>query len=178
MRTILLGVVLSMTSLMAIAKDDIKPDPWKSVRFMVGAWKGVAEGESGRGAVSRTYAFVLNDRFIEERNNSVYPPQEANKKGETHEHRSFLSYDRKRKTLMLRQFHQEGFVNLYALDGGASTDMRLVFNSENFENFDNSWKARETYEVISPDEFIETFELAEPGKEYLVYSKNHFTRDK
>ena len=54
----------------------------------------------------------------------------------------------------------------------------LIFDSVNFENFSNEWKARESYEVISPDEFIETFELAEPGKDFAVYSTNHFKRKK
>jgi hypothetical protein len=79
---------------------------------------------------------------------------------------------------MLRHFNEEGFINLYALNGGASTSTKLVFESVNFENFSNDWKARETYEVISSDEFVETFELAEPGKEFVVYSRNHFKRAK
>lgn len=33
-------------------------------------------------------------------------------------------------------------------------------------------------DVISIDEFIETFELAEPGKSFQVYSRNHFRRPK
>lgn len=52
----------------------------------------------------------------------------------------------------------------------------LVFESEAFENFSNSWKARESYEFLSNDEFIETFELAAPGKAFQVYSRNHFKR--
>ena len=47
-----------------------------------------------------------------------------------------------------------------------------------FENFSNEWKARESYEVISPDEFVEIFELAEPGKDFVEYSRNHFQRKK
>ncbi len=47
----------------------------------------------------------------------------------------------------------------------------LLFESESFENFSNSWRARETYEFISPDEFVETFELAAPGQDYEVYSR-------
>ena len=53
---------------------------------------------------------------------------------------------------------------------------KLVFDSERFENFDNNWKARETYDVRSADEFIETFELGEPGKALTMYSRNHFKR--
>ena len=93
-----------------------------------------------------------------------------------HHHLGFISYDRKRTTLMLRQFHEEGFVNLYALNQTASSPALLIFESEHFENFDNSWKAKETYEIISNNEFIETFELAPPGKAFEVYSRNHFKR--
>jgi hypothetical protein len=78
----------------------------------------------------------------------------------------------------LRQFHQEGFVNQYVLSASESRPGRLVFVSEVFENFDNSWRARETYEIRSPDEFVEIFELRAPGKGYEVYSRNTFKRAK
>lgn len=42
--------------------------------------------------------------------------------------------------------------------------------------FSFSSKARETYEMISNNEFTETFELAPPGKAFVVYSRNHFKR--
>lgn len=51
-----------------------------------------------------------------------------------------------------------------------------MFDSEHFENFDYSWKARETYEIASADEFVEIFELAEPGKAFEVYSRTRFQR--
>jgi len=54
----------------------------------------------------------------------------------------------------------------------------LVFESEQFENCDNNWRARETYEISSADEFVEIFELATPGKSFTVYSRNHFKRMK
>ena len=152
------------------------PDPWAPVRFLVGEWNGSAEGEPGSGVVTRRYDFVLSERYIEERNVSSYAPREADKPGEVHEHRSFLSYDRTRAVLILRQFHEEGFVNLYALSAVASTPTKLVFESVGFENFDNAWKARETYEIVSADEFTETFELAPPGKPFEVYSRNRFRR--
>lgn len=172
----LTATLIALLALPAFAQDAAKPDAWQPVRFMVGRWSGTVEGQAGAGTVIRSYAFVLDGKFIEERNVSTYPPQKQNEKGEVHEHRGFISYDRKRKTLMMRQFHEESFVNLYAFNASASTPQRLVFDSESFENFDNSWKARETYELISPDEFIEIFELAEPGKAFEVYSRTHFRR--
>lgn len=171
-----LAVAFVLLASAALAADSAKPDPWAPVRFLVGEWEGIAEGQPGKGTVSRMYAFVLANRFIEERNVSRYDANDPGKPGEVHEHRGFLSYDKKRGVLVLRQFHEESFVNTYAMRPEASTAKKLVFESESFENFDNSWKARETYDLISADEFIETFELAAPGAPYEVYSRNRFKR--
>lgn len=151
-------------------------DPWQPVRFLLGKWRGTVQGEAGNGTVARNYEFVLGNRFIEERNVSTYPAQEKNRKGEVHEHRSFISYDRARRRLVLRQFHQEGFVNTYAFNAAESSANVLVFDSESFENLDAAYGARETYELSSNDEFVETFEVAEPGKPLETYSRTRFTR--
>ncbi|MDP2859910.1 MAG: hypothetical protein Q8P50_18355 [Bacillota bacterium] len=161
-----------------VTGQQTKPDPWEPIRFLVGTWEGGAEGQAGTGTVRRTYSFVLKDRYLHETNVSTYPPQEANKAGEVHEHWSFFSHDRERKILVLRQFHQEGFVNQYTLNPAESGPGKLVFDSERFENVDNGWRARETYDIRSVDEFIETFELGPPGKELQVYGRNHFRRVK
>lgn len=152
------------------------PDPWVQVRFLEGDWVGTAEGEPGIGTVHRSYEFILGYRFLHERNVSAYAPKQPGTAGELHEHWSLISFDRKRSRLVLRQFHQEGFVNQYVLDAEQSTPRRLVFVSEGFENLDPRFRARETYDLISPDAFTETFELAEPGKDFQPYSKNSFRR--
>lgn len=156
--------------------QDVAPDPWAPIRFIVGNWQGTSTGQPGEGTVVRQYEFILKQRFIHEKNTSTYPPQEKNKKGEVHEHLSYISYDKARKLLVLRQFHVEGFVNQFVLNKDASTATKLVFDSEVFENLNNKWKARETYDVLGPEEFTETFELAPPNKPFQVYSKNHFRR--
>lgn len=150
-------------------------DPWKPLERFVGEWRGTATGQAGSGEVTRRYAKVMGGRFIQETNTSTYPPQEKNKKGEVHEHSGMFSYDKQRKVLMLRQFHIEGFVNTYKQisEAGAA---KLVFESEGFENFSNSWKARETYEFDGDDRFVETFELAAPGKEFQIYSRTELKR--
>jgi len=150
-------------------------DPWAPLRFLIGEWTGESEGEPGKGTVSRTYRFVLKDRFIHEQNVSTYPPQPKNEKGEVHEHWSLFSYDRARRTLVLRQFHQEGFVNQYALQP-AGAPGPIVFETEALENVPAGWKARETYRVVSPDEFVETFEIAADGRTFSVYSQTRFRR--
>jgi outer membrane protein assembly factor BamB len=150
-------------------------DAWSPVRFLAGEWAGETEGQPGKGTAKRSYRFVLGDKFLHEQNISTYKAQPKNEKGEVHEHWSFFSHDRARHTLVLRQFHQEGFVNQYAMlpmtAGG-----RLVFESETFENVPARWKARETYEVVSPDEFIETFEISQGEPSYETYSRTRFKR--
>jgi hypothetical protein len=151
-------------------------DQWVPLSRFIGEWTGTASGEVGDGTVTRKYTFIMNGRFIHETNTSRYPPQEKNKSGEIHEHWGIFSYDKVRKLLVLRQFHIEGFVNTYRQARATEGHAPLVFESEAFENFSNSWKARESYKFPSDDEFIETFELAPPSKPFQVYSRNHFKR--
>lgn len=174
----MLAMWLLIAASSVIAAGEAAPDPWAPVRFMLGNWQGEAQGDPGKGVVQRSYTFVLDNKFVEERNVSRYQATSPGKEPEVHEHRSFMSYDKARKTLMLRQFHEEGFVNLYAMNAAISSPTRLVFESVSFENFSSEWQARETYEVISNDEFVEIFELKPPGKEFEVYSRNHFRRQK
>jgi hypothetical protein len=152
------------------------PDPWAPVRFLVGEWRGESEGEPGKGTVRRSYSFVLKDRFLHERNVSTYAPQPKNERGEVHEHWSFFSHDRGRHTIVFGQFHQEGFVNQYPMRP-SSSQARIVFESEALENVPPGWRARETYEIVSPDEFVETFEIATGAGAYEIYSKARFKRD-
>jgi hypothetical protein len=169
-------VLCSSTLVGATRAADPEADHWRPLQRFIGEWSGTATGEAGDGIVSRKYSFIMNGRFVHETNTSRYPPQEKNKSGETHEHWGIFSYDKARKVLVLRQFHAEGFVNTYRQAAPDQGSASLVFESEAFENFSNSWKARERYEFVSDDEFVETFELAPPGKPFQVYSRNHFQR--
>jgi hypothetical protein len=146
-----------------------------AVQPLVGKWEGTSEGQPGSGTLTREYRLVLGDRFIEETNRSVYPPQEKNPKGEVHEHRSFFSFDNARKTVVFRQFHVEGFVNQYVLEPATKPGV-LVFVSEAIENIPKGYRARETYTFVSENAFEEVFEIAEPGKDFEVYSKARLKR--
>ena len=176
MRKIATAFLLLVASAAFTKAQDKKSDPWVSIRFLAGEWAGTSTGEPGKGTASRRYEFVLGNNFIYERNTSTYPPQEKNKAGEVHQHWSLFSYDKNRKSIIFRQFHQEGFVIVYVLNPTLSTPSKLVFESEQIENVPSSWKARETYEIISHNEFTETFELAQPDKPFEIYSLNHFKR--
>ena len=153
-----------------------KPDRWAPLRGFLGTWEGTSQGEPGTGTVEREYRLVLGDRFIEVRNRSAYAPREKTPRGEVHEDVGYLSVDRARKVFVLRQFHVEGFVNTYVAPVSAAPTEPIVFVTEAIENIPPGWRARETYRFEGPDVLVEVFELAEPGKEFAVYSQARLRR--
>jgi hypothetical protein len=88
---------------------------------------------------------------------------------------SVISYESMRKRFVFRQFHTEGFVNTYAQEP-TNDEKTMVFVSEGIENIPAGWRARETYRILNDNEFTERFELAEPGREFEVYSEAHLKR--
>jgi len=172
-----LALVLSSALVSAARQPATTVDPFQRVTFMLGKWQGNQEGQPGKGVATREYSRALNSRFIRVVNRSEYPPQEKNPKGETHQDEGFISFDRARKKLILRQFHIEGFFNQYVEDDGATTTA-ISFSSEALENVPAGWKARESYIIHGPDEFEEVFELAQSGKPFEVYSRARFKRIK
>lgn len=165
---------LGLSSLAAAAQSSSASN-LSAVQPFIGKWQGTSEGQPGSGTVTREYRLILGDRFVEETNRSVYPPQEKNAKGETHEHRSFFSFDRARKTIVFRQFHIEGFVNQYVLQPSTTPGI-FVFVSEALENIPAGYRARETYTFLGNDEMEEVFEIADPGKDFVLYSKARLKR--
>ena len=169
MRSILM--VFLFVPLTVLGQSSRQDSIWVPLTFLLGKWEGTGGGEPGTGKYERTYQFVLNKRYIEVRNRSVYPPTDQKPNGETHEDIGYISYDRSRHTFILRQFHIEGFVNQYSLDSMSADGRTFVFTSEAIENIAKGWRARESYQKASDQQFTETFELAAPGKPFEVYTK-------
>jgi hypothetical protein len=142
----------------------------------IGRWTGEGEGQPGKSTVERSYEATLGGRFILARHRSTYAPQPKNPQGEVHDDVGFFSFDKKRKRFVFRQFHVEGFVNQFAAATPSFDKDTIVFDSEALENIPAGWRARETYKFSSADAFEEIFELAEPNKDFTVYSHNHFVR--
>lgn len=174
-RSALLLVIALLGAQAGAQQGASRPDRFAALRFLAGTWRGEQAGQPGRGTAERTYQFILNDRFLQETNTSTYPPQEKNKNGEVHHHMSMISYDTARNLFVFRQFHTEGFVNTYAQQP-APDDKTIVFVSEAIENIPAGYRARETYTILSRDEFTERFEIAEPGKDFEVYSEARMKR--
>ena len=160
----------------ATSKPPDQSDLFSPVRQLIGKWEGDSQGKPGVGKMEREYVFVLRDRFVQVSNKATYPAQEKNPKGETHEDLGFIGYDRALKKLIFRQFHIEGFVVQYSLESVSEDGRSFAFTSTSIENIPSGWRARETYRLLSNDEFIETFALAGPGKEFETYSETRFRR--
>lgn len=151
---------------------------WLILKPFVGEWKGEGGGQPGKGKYERSYQFILNKRFIEIKNKSAYEPTSQHPDGEVHEDIGYFSYDNGRKIFMLRQFHVESFVIQYRIDSISPDKKTIVFISESIENIPAGYRAKETYRLVSNDEIEETFEIAEPNKDFAVYSKVRLVRQK
>lgn len=170
--------LLLLPALLRSQTTQTRPDVWQPLKFLAGRWEGTGNGQPGASKIEREYRFVLNDKYLNVQNRSFYDPQPKNPKGEVHEDWGMISYDKSRKQFVFRQFHVEGFVNQYVSTSISDDGKTIVFTSEGIENIPTGWRARETYKIVSADEFTEVFELAEPDKDFQIYSEGHFRRRK
>jgi len=156
-----LAAILAIASLTATYAE-AQSDPWAALRFLEGRWEGTAQGQPGKGVCSRKYGFELGGRFLSAQNRSVYEPKAPGQKSEIHEDFGMFSYDNALKKIVLNS---------------VSEDQRSIdFVSTRIEDIEPGWRAKEAYRIVSPDEFIETFYLAAPGKDFEVYSETHLKR--
>src|SRR6266545_1298626 len=176
MRIMLIVTTLLLLASVGTAQTPIRSDNWELFRYFVGRWEGTGNGQPGMSKIQREYRFVLNDKFLHVQNKSTYDPQPKNPKGEVHQDWGMMSFDKSRKTFVFRQFYVEGFVNQYVMTSSSADGKTIVLTSESIENIPAGFRARETYKILGPDEFRETFEIAEPGKDFELYSEGHFKR--
>lgn len=177
-RTILMAAGLLLTPrLPALAQTPALGKSLAPVARLLGKWKGEGEGEPGHSTAERSYEVASGGNFITARNVSTYAPQAKNPKGEVHTDISWISYDRAAKAMILRQFHlAETFVNTYSAPVDSLSGDVWTFETIAIENIPAGFKARETYTFTGPDSLEEKFEVAEPGKQYEVYSLNRLRR--
>jgi hypothetical protein len=174
MRRIVL--LIALLPAMLSAQTGARQEVWGPLMYFVGKWEGTAVSRSGRGTVEREYRFVLGGAFLQAESRHAYEMSAQLPEGLVHEGLELFSYDRARETLVMRQFHSEGFVNQYLLDSLSADSTTIVFVSERLENVPPGWRAKEQFEIISGDEFIEFFKLAAPGREFEAYWETHLTR--
>jgi hypothetical protein len=172
----LIALILAVPYL-AFSQSPKQDSTWLPFKPFIGTWKGTGSGPDGNGTYERTYQFVLNGKYIQMNNKTVYAPTKENPKGYRHEDFGVISYDKTRKLFVFRQFHIEGFVNQYVLDRISTDGKTIVFVTESIENIPKGWRGRETY-TIGDNEIKEVFDLAEPGKDFSQYTTATFERVK
>ncbi len=150
-------------------------DPWAALRVFVGKWEGPTTGKPGKGSTSREYRFELNERFLTQRDKSIYRPDDQAAKPLIHEDFGVFSYDASLKKVVWRQFHSEGFVNEYVLETASPDGKSVEFVTRGIENLPG-FRAKKAYRILSHNEIEETFSLAPPGKDFEVYTTAHLKR--
>ena len=165
---------LASTPALAVEASALDPN-LRVLSRAIGAWRGAGEGEPGVSEVERTYEPALGGKFIVARNTSRYAPQPKNPRGEVHQDIGWYSFDKATRSVVLRQFHVEGFVSLYAAPTDSLAGDTWIFNTTALENIPAGFRARETY-TFRDDTLEEHFELAEPGKAFTTYSRNRLRR--
>jgi hypothetical protein len=172
LRIIFLMLILMVPSV----QTQTSPD-WKVFNFFIGSWQGQSTGQWGAGKCDSQFQFKLTGTYLEAKFRTVTPPQEKMPKGEVHENLDMVSFDKARGKFIQREFNVEGFVNQYILT--VSPDNKtLVWETEAIENIEPGWRARQTWRIVGPDEWVEIFELAPPGKGYVKASEGTYIRQR
>ena len=165
-----------LTPIILFSQTTENQDFWEPFHYFIGSWEGKNTGKAGVGKGDRVYEFIMNGKYLYVKNKAVFDPQEKNPTGEVHEDWSFFSYDRNHKKFVMRQFNSEGFVNQFVLDSLSTNGKIFVFNTESSENSPPGLRARITLLIKNSDEFIEKFELAPPGKDFIICIENIWNR--
>jgi len=173
MKTFTLTGYLLVLSLLVYGQNH-----FERLDFLIGNWQGIETGVAGDGIGFRTYKYDLNGNFIREKNQSHFPKSTEKPIGEVHRDFGIYSYNSNTGLIVFRQFHVEGFTNIYELDEALSTENKLVFLTREIENNPGNWKARSTITKISESEFMEEFEIAMDGETYSPVIKNHWFKEK
>lgn len=158
------------------AAEQPKADGLAELRWMIGEWRGVGQGDPGTSGSERHIDSYLDGKYVRSQGRSVYPKQEKNPKGEIHAQLDLWSYDKARGAIVLRQFDTLSFVGTYVLDKAASGPDRWVLVAESLENVPKGWKARYVFTRKSDDEYHEMLELDPDGKGFQPYVTNRFLR--
>lgn len=165
--------LLATASATASATQTAGDDPWGPLRHLEGHWEGVIDGRLGAGKGLRSYELMLGGQFLLYRHASVRLPQERSPGGDHHRELAIFSYDKERKSIVLREFMVEGVVPRSPCE---VTENRVVCVSEHVESGPGI-RARLTLEFESVHAFTEVCELAFPKDETLKhYFTNRWTR--
>lgn len=158
------------------ASPQVSQDVWGALRYLPGKWLGTGEGTPGTSEVTQRFNWILDQKFIYGRTSSMFRPTESHPDGEFHEDWMIFSYDAERKKIILRQFHNEGYVNRYVLEEVSDGGNTLQFVTESVENGPPGMRARLTFNIDSVNKQLDqNFELAMPGKDFAPCVRTRVT---
>lgn len=168
-KTYTIFFLLLIATFQSMAQDN----QFEKFNFLFGSWSGEGLGfGNSTSAIKASYNLTMNGTYIEVMHDSQFVPTASKPEGEHHVDKGFISFDKIRNTFVFRQFNNEGYVNQYLLVDSLSTDNKLVFETENIENFMPGGKARWTVVKISDEEIETIFDVLFPGKEYSCFGTN------
>jgi len=171
MRSFIVFILISSTLIFS------QENNFKKFDFLIGSWSGTGSGfGNDKSVIKSEFKFVMKGKYIEVMNDSKFDPTMKKPNGEHHIDKGFISYDATRNLFVLRQFHIEGFVIRYILDESLSNNSKLVFVSEQIENFVPGGKARWVIAIINGNELETTFDVSMPDKDYQCFGKNKLKR--
>lgn len=173
-----ISMLILLIPLVIAAQQESEKTEWDILAFFEGVWIGEGKGKYGSSSLEREYRYILGGKYLYAVNRSEFEPTEKNPAGEIHENIDYYSFDKIRKKVILRQFHNEGFVNEYVIDSLSTDNRTIIFATENIENLPEGWRARITILILNEDEFLESFDLAAPDKEFGCLIENRFHRKK
>ena len=160
------------------AQTTAQIDPWKPLKFFIGVWEGTGKGEAGDSMVEREYKFTLGNKYMQVTARSIYDPKAKLPKGNVHEDLGLFSYDKARKQFVFRQFNAEDFVVQFVVASISDDGKIMILESESVENIPKNMRLRVTYKIVSENEFTETYEGSESGKDFAMYYAKDFKRKK
>lgn len=168
-RTSLVILVLIIASGLCFGQTNA----FEKINFIIGEWSGTGSGfGNDKSKIESSFQLVMNDNYIEVKNESIFEPTEQKPEGEHHIDHGFISYEKSRDVIIFRQFHIEGFVTRYTLSDSLSDQNTLVFETDLIENFVPGGKARWTIKKISDNEIETTFDVSFPNKGYTCFGVN------
>jgi hypothetical protein len=168
-------ILLILMPVLVSAQTEAKTDDWEPMRFLEGIWEG---GEEGVSKVTQIYEFVLGGNFLHMKTRSVFEPTEENPNGEVHEDFGIFSYDRGRKTFVMRGFYVEGFVNTYVMENMSEDGKSFTFMTEHVENAPEGTKAKLEFKVLGENEIEQSFHVAFPGREFSCFFTHRLEQKK
>lgn len=136
--------------------------------FFLGSWLGSVDNMGREGTIRRTYTVVLDGNFVQFKTRADFDIGEDGVPAEVHQDWGMVSFDNGRDTMVVREFHTEGFVNQYVVKSISEDGRKIVLETESVENGPPGLRARLTLQVLEENEFEETFELASGDEPYRV----------